>query len=82
MENKEVVTVRAFEARVRRDYEKKGVKLCKRRGKEAERKGDYFGLDGQQISFDADLRDLISAARKDNLLRPFEVVEILPGVFC
>lgn len=81
MENKEVITVRAFEARVRRDYEKKEVKLCKRRGKEAERKGEYFGIAGALVSFDADLRTLVQHARADNLLKPHEVVEVLPGVF-
>ena len=81
MESKEIIALRAFESRVRRNYEKDDVKLCKRRGKEAERKGDYFGLKGQQIAFDADLRTLVANARTDGILKPYEVVEAAPGLF-
>lgn len=81
MENKEVINTRAFETRMRRHYEKQEIKLCKRRGKEAERKGEYFGINGNLVSFDADVRALVKQARDLNLLKPYEVVEVAPGCF-
>lgn len=78
MENKVIVSLRAFEARMRRHYAKQEITLCKRRGKEAERKGEYFGVHSNLISFDADVHTMVSHAREDGLLKPYEAVQVTP----
>jgi len=78
MENKSTISLRAFEARAKRNYAKEDIQLCKRRGKIAERKGEYFGVAGNSIQFDADLRELIRHARNDGWLKPYEVVQATP----
>ena len=73
---KEIVSLRAFEARMRRHYLKtEEWELCKRRGKAAETKGDYYLVSGRTIAAEFALPDMVKAAVESGNLKPYEAIQ-------